>query len=86
MTPCIGPYSPVAAIERKPVENASIRSTTLLAVVRSAVSAVVRVICHRLTVAQPQICEFRTQLCTQTVLILPVGRPSVLCGDWPWSR
>jgi len=37
MTPCIGPYSPVAAIERKPVENASIRSTTLLAVVRSAV-------------------------------------------------
>jgi hypothetical protein len=40
MTPCIGPYSPVAAIWRKFVENASIRPTMQLAVLRSAISAV----------------------------------------------
>ena len=43
MTPCIGPYSPVAAIWRKSVENASIRPTLWLALIRSANSAVVQV-------------------------------------------
>ena len=42
MAPCIGPYSPVAAIQAKSIENASFAPTVELAVVRSASSAAVR--------------------------------------------
>ena len=43
MTPCIGPYSPVAAIQAKSIANASIRPTAISVVeVRPATSAVVR--------------------------------------------
>jgi hypothetical protein len=83
MTPCIGPYSPVAAIKAKSVENAS-RGGSVRDLGRRPSSGLP--LPHRQTVATPRIGEFGTHDGTQKALTLPVGRPSVFGGDRPRSR
>jgi hypothetical protein len=89
MTPCIGPYSPVAAISE--VRSERVRPTDHVArcglvrdLGRRPSSGLP--FPHRLTVAPPRTREFGTQDGTQKALTLRVGRPSVFGGDRPRSR
>ncbi len=139
MTPCIGPYSPVAASwlssceetpalgilgRFRPRPQAQVLTQGMpfhQAAIRSAVPVDGRTQCsaharttkrtsalsilglfppgasgcrpssrlafpHRQTLGPPVAGKFGTQDCTQTGLTLEVGRLSVICGDWPWSR
>jgi hypothetical protein len=89
MTPCIGPYSPVAAISEvrrerfHPTDHVprrgSIQRSRPPLELRTAVS-------RQADGIFTGICRRWYALWYAEALILRVGRPSVLCGDWPWSR
>jgi hypothetical protein len=87
MTPRIGPYSPLAAIVAKAgvdTDRPGVQLRLACDLGQSPSSGVS--FPHPMTVSRPGSVADGTPNGTQKALTLPVGRPSVISGDWPRSR